>query len=231
MGKGDKHFWPERTCREVVKSDEGNYGEERQIMVFSSQHSIHRILMLAFVAIGTLFTAIVLCSCTHTYQFTYTKKSGIEQLLVTKAVDEAVQKMTVDIKGSKVFVDVACLMRDERSYIKKAFTHWFLGAGVSVVDYEWDADYIVSVLVRVAGTDGDQYLLGVPSIPVPSTIAVTIPALTIYSATNQEGRVEMEVMIYSAREGVKEKVPSLTGKSYYRKYVILFVPFTKKDIP
>ena len=78
---------------------------------------------------------LIFSSCTHTYQFTYTKKSGIEQLLVTKAIDEAIQMMTADIKGSKVFVDVACLMRDEQSYIRKAFTHWFLDAGVSVSEY------------------------------------------------------------------------------------------------
>ncbi len=170
-------------------------------------------------------------SCTHTYQFTYTKKSGIEQLLVTKAVDEAVQKMTADIRGSKVFIDVACLMKDERSYIEKAFAHRFLGGGVFLADYPWDADYIVSVLVKVAGTDGEQYLLGVPAIPLPLTVSVTTPALTIFGETVQEGRAEMEVMIYSAKDGLKEAIPSLKGGSYYKKYVILFVPYTKKDIP
>ena len=186
------------------------------------------LIIWAFFIIGILLT---LSSCTHTYQFTYTKKSGIEQLLVTKAVDEAVQKMSTDIKRSKVFVDVACLMRDERSYIKKAFDHWFLNAGVLIADYPWDADYIVSVLVKVAGTDGDQYFLGIPSIPIPMATAISTPALTVYSKMIQEGRVEMEVMIYSAKEGLKEKIPSLTGSSYYKKYVIFFVPYTKKDIP
>ena len=184
--------------------------------------------------IWTLFILgmfLTLSSCTHTYQFTYTKKSGIEQLLVTKAVDEAVQNMTADIKGSKVFVNVACLMKDERSYVKKAFDHWFLSTGVLLTDYPWDADYIVSVLVKVAGTDGDQYFLGVPSIPVPLATTLSTPALTIYSKIIQEGRVEMEVMIYSVKEGLKEKIPSLNGKSYYKKYVIFFIPYTEKDIP
>jgi hypothetical protein len=193
------------------------------------QKAIHRVLMMRnFFIIGILLT---LSSCTHAYQFTYTKKSGIEQLLVTKAVDEAVQKVTVDIKGSKVFVDVACLMRDEQSYIKKAFTHWFLEAGVSIAEYPWDADYIVSVLVRVAGTDGNQFFLGVPSIPLPLTVNITTPSLTILSGMIQEGRVEMEVMVYSAKAGIREKIPSLKGHSYYKKYVIFFVPFTSKDIP
>jgi hypothetical protein len=194
-----------------------------------SRRTVYEVLMIrVFFIIGLLLT---LSSCTHTYQYTYTKKSGIEQLLVTKAVDEAIQKMTVDIKGSRVFVDVACLMKDEQSYIKKAFEHWFLDAGVFIAEYPWNADYIVSVLVRVAGTDGDQIALGIPSVPVPLTISITTPALTVYSTMIQEGRVEMEVMIYSSKEGLKEKIPSLNGKSYYKKYVILFIPYTKKDIP
>jgi len=186
------------------------------------------LLMRTLFIIGILLT---LASCSHTYQFTYTKKSGIEQLLITKAVDEAIQLMTVDIKGSKVFVDVACLMKDEKAYIRKAFTHWFLDAGVFVSEYPWDADYIVSVLVKVAGTDGDQLLLGVPSIPISLTIGIATPALTIFSELVQEGRVEMEVLIYTENAGIKEKIPSLKGNSYYKKYVIFFVSHTHKDIP
>jgi hypothetical protein len=194
-----------------------------------SQKALYRDLMMrTLFIIGILMT---LSSCTHTYQFTYTKKSGIEQLLVTKAVEEAIQMMTVDIKRSKVFVDVACLMRDEQSYIRKAFTHWFLDAGVFMSEYPWDADYIVSVLVKVAGTDGDQISLGVPSIPIPLTIGITTPAFTVFGQMIQEGRVEMEVMIYSTQGGIKEKIPCLKGNSYYKKYVIFFIPFTRKNIP
>jgi len=198
-------------------------------LIVESQKAIYRgLIVRTLFVFGILLT---LSSCTHTYQFTYTKKSGIEQLLVTKAVDEAIHVMTVDMKGSKVFVDVACLMKDEKAYIRKAFTHWFLDAGVFVSEYPWDADYIVSVLVKVAGTDGDQFLLGVPSTPIPLTISITTPALTIFSQMVQEGRVEMEVMIYSAKGGIKEKISSLKGNSYYKKYIILFIPYTRKDIP
>jgi hypothetical protein len=77
--------------------------------------------------------------------------------------------------------------------------------------HPWDTDYIVSVLVKVAGTDGDQFSLGVPFIPIPLTISLTTPALTIFSQMIQEGRVETEVMVSSAKAGMKEKIPSLRG--------------------
>ncbi len=202
------------------------------LVIYRSKSGLWRLKLKVTRTVFIVSILLTLISCTHTYQYTYTKKSGIEQLLVTKAVEEAIYQMvTLDMKGSKVFVDVACLMRDERSYIRKAFTHWFLDAGVLISEYPWDADYIVSVLVKVAGTDGDQISLGVPSIPIPVTIGITTPALTVFSQMNQEGRAEMEVTIYSAQEGIKEKIPSLRGNSYYKKYVILFIPFTRKNIP
>jgi hypothetical protein len=41
----------------------------------------------------------------------------------------------------------------------------------------------------------------------------------------------MGIVIYSEKAGIKEKIPSLKGSSYYKKYTILFVPYTQKDIP
>jgi hypothetical protein len=185
--------------------------------------------MKALCCISLLF---VLSSCTYSYHFTYTKKSGIEQLLVTKAVDEALQGLVLDIKGSKVFVEVACLMRDEAPYIRKALTHRLLEAGVSITEFQWGADYVVSALVRVAGTDGTESAFGLPSVPVPLAPAnVTTPSMNIASKFIQEGRVEMEIIIYSSMAGLKEKIPSLKGKSYFKKYVIFFIPYSKKDIP
>jgi hypothetical protein len=185
------------------------------------------IMMKVFFCMGLLFT---LSSCTYTYHFTYTKKSGIEQLLITKAVDDALQGLALDTKGSTVFVEVACLMRDEKSYIRKALTHRLLENGISVTEYRWEADYIVSVLVRVAGTDGTESLFGLPSFPTPLA-NITTPSINVVSGIVQKGRVEMEVIVYSSKTGLKEKIPSLTGSSYFKKYIILFIPLSKKDIP
>ncbi len=85
--------------------------------------------------------------------------------------------------------------------------------------------------MKVAGTDGKQVWLGVPSVTLPMAFGLATPALTIYSQMIQEGRVDMEVLIYAANAGKKEKIPSLKGNSYYKKYTIFFVPYTRKDIP
>ena len=185
------------------------------------------IMLKVFSCMALLF---IFSSCTYTYHFTYTKRSGIEQLLITKAVDDALQGLALDTKGSTVYVEVACLMRDEKSYIRKAITHRLLENGISVTEYRWEADYIVSVLVRVAGTDGTESLFGLPSFPTPLA-NVTTPSVNVVSGIVQKGRVEMDVIVYSSKTGLKEKIPSLTGSSYFKKYIILFIPISKKDIP
>jgi hypothetical protein len=85
--------------------------------------------------------------------------------------------------------------------------------------------------VRVAGTDGDQFFLGLPSFPIPLAPSVTTPSLNILTGIVQKGRVEMELMLYSTKGELKQKNPSLKGKSHYKKYVIFFIPFSSKDIP
>jgi len=91
--------------------------------------------------------------------------------------------------------------------------------------------FITGILFTLSSCSHTYQFPYTPAVPIPLTISITTPALTVFSEIIQKGRGEMEVMIYSAKEGQKETIPSLKGASYYKKYVIFFVPFTKTDIP
>jgi hypothetical protein len=172
---------------------------------------------------------VILPACSYTPYVTNTKKSGTEQLLVSKALDEALKGLTLNIRGAKIYVQVASLMENEDYYIDKALTHWFLKNGALIAGYEKEADLTASVLVKCAGTDGDQYFFGIPSVPVPLFITST-PQITLLSGSNQEGRTELEVILYDSKEGLKEVTPRLIGKSYFKKFKMLFYSSTKEDI-
>ncbi len=179
---------------------------------------------------GILFLMIIILpACSYTPYVTNTKKSATEQLLVSKALDEALKGLTLNIRGAKVYVQVASLMENEDYYIDKALTHWFLKNGALITGYEKEADLTASVLVKCAGTDGDQYFLGIPSVPVPLFITST-PQITLMSGSNQEGRTELEVILYDPKEGLKEVTPRLIGKSYFKKFKMFFYSSTKGDI-
>lgn len=168
-------------------------------------------------------------ACSYTPYITNTKKSATEQLLVAKALDEALKGVALDIRGTKIIVDVASLMGDEVDYIKKALTHWFLKNGALITDDEKEADLTASGLVKCAGTDGDQYSFGIPAVPVP-LLAVSTPQISLLSGLNQEGRAELEIILYDSKKAVKEVTPRLIGKSYFKKFKILFISKTKENI-
>lgn len=176
-----------------------------------------------------LIIFLILPACSSTPYITHTKKSGVEQLLVAKALDDALKGVTLDIKGAKILIDVASLMKNEDHYIEKALSHWFLKNGALITDDEKQADLTASVLVKCAGTDGDQFSFGVPSLPVLLT-PIGTPQINIFSGSKQKGRAELEIILYQPNEGLKEKTAPLVGKSHFNRYSILFISITKKDI-
>lgn len=172
---------------------------------------------------------LILPACSYTHHFTNTTKSGVEQLLVAKALDHALHEASLSVRGATIYVDVASLMWDEEHYIDRAFTHWFLKNGALITEDATKADLIASVLVKCAGTDGNQFYFGLPSLPIPG-VNVSTPVLSVVSGASQKGYAEMEILLYRPDGGLKEKTAPLIGTSYFKRYSILFIPYSAGDI-
>jgi hypothetical protein len=153
----------------------------------------------------------------------------VEQLLVAKAVDRALCGESLNLEGARIFIDVASLTRKENGYFKKALAHQFLKKGGLVTEDKKEADLVASLLVKCAGTDGEQFFFGIPSLPIP-LVNLSTPQLSIFSGSEQKGYAEIELVLFSADQGMKETATSLIGKSYFKKYTILFIPITYEDI-
>ncbi|KPJ64292.1 MAG: hypothetical protein AMJ45_06095 [Syntrophobacter sp. DG_60] len=189
---------------------------------------IQRVLIVIQSLIFILF---FLSSCTSTRYITHTKRSGVEQLLVTKAIDRAVAKIdNLHISGSRIFFEIASLAPEEEAYLKKALTHWFLENGAIMVDDRNEADLIASVLVKCVSTDRFEAGFGIPSIPIPLAGVVT-PKIDIFGIKRQKGYSEMEIAIYSSGTGkFKQKTDSLIGKARFDTYTILLIPVPSNNI-
>jgi hypothetical protein len=172
---------------------------------------------------------VVLPACAFTPHITYTKKSGVEQLLVARAVDRALGEETLNLGGAKIFVDVASLTSEENAYFKKALVHQFLKKGGVVTEDKKEADLVASLLVKSAGTDGKQFFFGIPSLPIPLT-SLSTPQINVVSGSTQKGYAEIDLVLFSADQGMKEKTAPLIGKSYFKEYTILSIPITLEDI-
>lgn len=168
-------------------------------------------------------------ACTSTRYVTHTEKSGVEQLLIAKAVDEALQGATLDIQGFTIFIDVTSLVSKEKPYLRKSLSHWFLKNGALLTEDKKEADMIASILVKCAGTDGNQFSFGIPSFPIP-LVNIAMPQISIVSGSTQKGYAEMEVILYSTKEGIKDTLEPLVGKTHFNNYLIIFIPISDENI-
>lgn len=178
-----------------------------------------------------LFVPVFLNSCipSHTRYVTQTSRSGAEQLLVSKAVDDAVNQAKLDIEDKKIFIDISSLVKDEEPYIVKALTHRFLDLGALITDDKKNADFIASALVKCAGTDGSEFGFGIPSLPIP-LFNISTPEVNMLSGNIQSGDAVIEISLFSPDGVFKEKTKTLAGTAYIKRYEILFIPVARKKI-
>jgi hypothetical protein len=172
---------------------------------------------------------LILPACASTRYVTHTKKSGVEQLLIARSLEGALRNSIMDVKGARIFIEIASLLPEQDPYVKRALEHWFLKNGALLTEERKKADHVASVLVKCAGTDGNEFNIGIPSLPVPM-VNVTTPQISFISGSIQKGCVEMELVLYSPESVGQEQKMTLAGHSHFKKYMILFIPITRENI-
>jgi hypothetical protein len=172
---------------------------------------------------------LLLLSCTTTRYVTNTKRSAVEQLLVSKALEEALKNQAPRIEKAKVFLDIASLVPDENSYIKQALSQWFLRRGALLTEDKAKADYIATVSVGCFGTEQNDSTFGIPSIPVPLMGAST-PEINLLGFYRHSGYAKVEIVLSHPDHGLEEAWGPLTGKSHFNRYLIFFISIPSQDI-
>ena len=79
-----------------------------------------------------------------TWRVTAPQRTGIEQLLISKAADQAAQQLTIDLKpGTKVFVNADTFEGYDQKYALGAIRTRVLQSGASLVNDKGQADVIM----------------------------------------------------------------------------------------
>jgi hypothetical protein len=143
---------------------------------------------------------LILPACASTRYVTHTKKSGVEQLLIARSFEGALRDSITEVKGARIFIEIASLLPEQDPYVKRALEHWFLKNGALLTKERKKADHVASVLVKCAGTDGSEFNFGIPSLPLPM-VNITTPRISFISGSIQQGCAEMEVVLYSPESG------------------------------
>ncbi len=138
-----------------------------------------------------------LAGCT-TVKKSDTARTGIEQLLISSAVDNALDK--VDFRpfaGHSVFLEDKYIDCTDKAYIVGSVRHRALRAGAKLVDKAEAADMIVEVRSGGVGTDDKESYVGTPQMSVSPLL--TIPETRFYSRSTQTGIAKIGIVAYDAK--------------------------------
>lgn len=129
-----------------------------------------------------------------------TARTGVEQLLISSAVDHALNKVDLSaLKGAKVYVEPKYLDCVDKNYILVALNQRLLSTGSMLVEKAEDADAVVQVGSGGVGTDRQELFAGIPEIPLPPPSPIMIPKLAVFARTKANGTAKLVVIAYDAK--------------------------------
>ena len=127
-----------------------------------------------------------------------TARTAVEQLLISSAVDQSLNK--VDFRpfgGHAVHLSDAYIDAVDKAYIVGSVRHRLLNAGAQLVDKPEEADIVVEIRSGGVGTNTADTFVGTPEIALPGM--VTIPEMKIAERTRQSGLAKLGLVAYDAK--------------------------------
>ncbi|MCC7086693.1 MAG: hypothetical protein IT427_16965 [Pirellulales bacterium] len=129
-----------------------------------------------------------------------TARTGIEQLLLSSAVDGALNKVDLrPISGAKVFLDTQYLEAIDKNYILISLHQRLLANQCTLVAKAEDSDVVLEVGSGGVGTDGTDYYLGFPGLSLPPPATVMIPKIAIFQRNRSIGTAKLTLVAYDTR--------------------------------
>jgi hypothetical protein len=152
--------------------------------------------------------ALFLCGCGTTRR-TDSPRTATEQLLISGAVDQALENVRLDaLKGTKVFLDEKYAKAPlDLEYVLFSVREKLLLEGALLVPSEDQADVVVQVAIGALGTDRYEVLVGMPEVhslgyispdfPLPPAL----PEVPLLKAMNQHGVAKIRILAYRRNTG------------------------------
>ena len=156
------------------------------------------------------FLLFVAAGC-GTTKWTDTSRTATEQLLISYAIDHAVEQINFTVlAGKKVFVKTEAIeTATDYKYLSTAVRQHVATSGGMLCDAPDQAEYVVELRTGAVGTDRNDLLYGVPAITIPSVAfgsgatgaGSTIPEIPFVKKTDQRAVCKMAVFVYHRETG------------------------------
>ncbi|MGJ8641467.1 MAG: DUF6655 family protein [Opitutaceae bacterium] len=180
-------------------------------------------------------TAIALVSGCTTSTITQPSRTGLEQLLLSNAVDNALGSVELpEVNGKTVYLSEDYFEAYDGRYIIGTIRAILSENGAKLTDSKAAADIVVEARSGALGIDSSSSLLGIPAIPIiiPGAGNVEIPELALYKAAASNAVTKIALLAYDQTGANVFSSDTYVGKSHFKSYkflLLLNVNFT--DIP
>lgn len=178
---------------------------------------------------------LLLSGCVQT-RITEPKRSGVEQLLLSRAADEALEQIDFSLfKEKKTFVDVTYFEAHDEHYVISAVRDSLSRAGALLVAEAKEAELIVEPRSGALSTDSSSSVVGMPSLPVPVPMSGTFltPEVALYKSQKQLSTAKIALFAYE--QDSKKHFVSLgptAGKANHNYYTLLgYFKYTSTSLP
>lgn len=179
----------------------------------------------------TLLLTVWVCGCSLSARVTATHRSSMEQRLLVKSLQRAVDQFKLEQhNGKKVFLDLTGLTSDKdfaKAYIETKLQQ----AGAIIASAEKDAELRLKVFATAIGVDQTETLFGLPAFAVP-LIGAPFPEIALFKWVRNRGYTELQAYTFDAKNGdFISETPSRAGRTKYDLFTILvMISFSKSDI-
>jgi len=152
-----------------------------------------------FVTARTLIVLAVMvsCGCTN-LRSTNTARSSTEQMLVSNAVDQSLDKIDFrPFAGHSVFLEEKYIDCVDKAYVVGSIRHRLLHVGCRLVDKLDDAQIVLEPRSGSVGTTNSESYIGIPEITLPGML--TLPEVRMASRSQQVGVAKIGIAAYDAK--------------------------------
>lgn len=147
----------------------------------------------------------VLLGC-GTTKWSDTTRTATEQLLLSDAIDHAVEKLNFGVlDGKKVFVSTTAIeATTDYKYLTTTIRQQIASHGGIICDTQDDAQYIVELRTGAVGTDRNDVMIGIPAFSLPTTAgtAPQIPEIPFVKKTDQRAVAKIAIHVYNKETGL-----------------------------
>jgi hypothetical protein len=171
---------------------------------------MHHFMLPNLVSISACLAATILsvagCGTTRSSD---TARTATEQLLISDAVDRAIQSVNFGpLAGQTIYLDDSKLSDAvDKNYIVSTLRQHMLASGCILRDSRSDAEFIVEARAGAVGTDRNDLLFGIPATNVPQILPLqgvpaAIPEVPLAKRRDQRGVAKISMFAYQRQTGL-----------------------------